>query len=389
MDFNSLFDFSYIELILAGALLLFFIIQLFFYLALYKKPYSYELKRDKNESEIESYPSVSVIIASKNESEDLSKNLPYVLNQDYPNFEVIVVNSGSTDETDMVLKSLDRQYPHLYHTFIPAEAEDVNTKKLALTLGIKAAKNDILLFTESYCKPASNQWIKEVAKEFSKGHEIVLGYCKLQIEKNVPMSQFIQYDNLIHCLKYLSMAIARKPFMGISRNLAYKKEFFFNEKGFSSILNIEGGEDDLFINKIAHKKNTGVVISPESMTQTDIVSRFSIWRSFKSKYLYTKQFYKGFASKVFFWESFSKYMFYLFLIAAITLGIIKSNILLIVFSALLFITRFVVQLTIINKNSRLLDAGKYNVNLLLFDIFQPFNNLRFRRYINKRNRFRR
>ena len=387
-SFSSLFDFSQIELIIAGALLFFFIIQLFFYLALYKKPYSYELKREKSEIENENYPSVSVIIASKNESEDLEKNLPFVLNQDYPNFEVIVVNSGSTDETDMILKSFDQQHSHLYHTFIPADAEDVNTKKLALTLGIKAAKNDILLFTEAYCKPISNQWIKEFAKEFAKGHEIVLGYCKLHIDKKVAMRGFILYDNLIHCLKYLSMAISRKPFMGIGRNLAYKKELFFKEKGFSSILKIEGGEDDLFINKIANKKNTGVVISPESMIETDVVSRFSVWRSFKSKYLYTKQFYKGFASRVFFWETLSKYLFYLFLVAAITFGIIYSEFLLIGFSALLFIIRYIIQVLIINKNSRLLDAGKYHINLLFFDIFQPFNNFRFRRYINKRNRFR-
>lgn len=391
-SFSSFFDFSsfsYSEWIIIGALLFFFLIQLFFYLVLYRKPYSYELKRDKKELADENCPSVSIIIASKNESEDLKKNLPFILNQDYPNFEVIVINSGSTDETDMILNSFNQQYSHLYHTFIPAEAEDVNVKKLALTLGVKAAKNDILIFTEAYCKPVSNQWLKEFAREFDKGYEIVLGFCRLRIDKKVGMRTFIIYDNLIHYLKHLSMAIFRKPFMGIGRNLAYKKELFFREKGYSSVLNIEGGEDDLFINKIANKKNTSVVVSPESMTETDIISRFSIWRAFKSKYLYTKQFYKGFASRVFFWETFSKYMFYILLIAAIAFGLISSNLVLVGFSALLFIVRYIIQLIVINKSARLFNAATFHINLLLFDIFQPFNNLRFRKYANRRNRFRR
>lgn len=388
MDFSltSLFNFSLAEWILAGALLFFFLVQLFFYLALYKKTCAYERKREKTPTD-ETLPAVSVIIASKNESEDLEKNLPWVLNQDYPNFEVIVINSGSTDETDMILKHFDQSNPHLYHTFIPADAEDVNVKKLALTLGIKAAKNDILLFTEAYCKPSSDQWIKEFAREFAKGRDVVLGYCKLNIGKKVWMRNFMLYDNLIHSLKYLSMAIAGKPFMGIGRNLAYRKELFFAEKGFSSILNTEGGEDDLFINKIARKKSTGVVVSPESMTETDIVNRFSVWRSLKSKYIYTKQFYKGFAAKVFFWDTFSKYCFYLVLLAAVAVGIILPNYPLLAFAAALFIARYAVQLSVINKSARLLQSGKYHINLLLFDIFQPFNNFRFRNYANRRNRY--
>lgn len=390
MDFSiaSIFDFSLWEWITAAALLFFFLVQLFFYAALYKKPLAYEQKRDKTTPEEEEFPSVSVIIASKNESEDLEKNLPAVLEQDYPNFEVIVINSGSTDETDVLLKHFDQSYKHLYHTFIPAEAEDVNVKKLALTLGIKAAKSDILLFTEAYCKPSSDQWIKEYAREFAKGRDIVLGYCKLVIPKKTMMRGFMRYDNLVHSLKYLAAAIAGKPFMGIGRNLAYRKELFFGQKGFSSILNIEGGEDDLFINKIVRRKSTGVVVSPQSMTETDIVTRFSVWRQLKSKYMYTKQFYRGFGAHIFGWDTFSKYAFYLLFVAAIMVGILTSNYVLTAFSVILFAVRYGVQFSVINQSARLFDAGKYHINLLFFDIFQPFNNLRFKKYANKRNRYR-
>lgn len=387
--FSALPHFSMIEWILTGSLFLFFLIQLFFYLSVYRKPYLYEKKRKRSIVPDEELPGISVIISSKNNSEELEKNLPFFFEQDYPNFEVIVINSGSSDETDMVLKAAELKYPRLYHTYVPAEADEINEKKLALTLGIKAAKNDILLFTESYCRPCSRLWIKEYGKEFLDGKEIVLGYSKLLIRKNVHMRNFIIFDNLIHHLKFLSMAIAHKPFMGIGRNMAYKKELFFKNKGFSQVLSIDGGEDDLYINRIARRSITGVVISPESITETDSVDNFSTWRALKSKYLYTKQFYEGFPSRVFGCETFSKYVFYTVFIAATALGIVWHNYLLLLFTFLLFAIRYLVQLAVINKNSHLFRAGRYHINLIFFDIFQPFNNLQFRKYANRRNGLRR
>lgn len=383
------FDFSPLSWIIFGAVLLFFVIQLIYYLLVYRKPYLYERKRDKSQQVSENLPSVSVVIASKNESENLAKYLPSILEQDYSDFEVIVVNMGSTDETDVLLKALNQKYSNLYHTYVPAGAEDVNEKKLALTLGIKAAKNDVLLFTEAYCVPASGKWIQEFANEFSKGKDIVLGFCKLQIGKKVAMRKFILYDNMIHGLKYLSLALLGKPFMGIGRNLAYRKEIFFEEKGFSSVLNIEDGEDDLFINKIAGKKKVGVVISPESMTQSDVVNNFFTWRALKSKYLYTKQFYRGISSLVFGFETFSKYFFYLSVVAGIIYGVTFDNCLLVVLSVIFLIVRFIVQVCVIGKSSRMFGAGKYHINLLFYDLFQPFNNFKFRKYANKRNHLKR
>ncbi|MDO5665215.1 MAG: glycosyltransferase [Bacteroidia bacterium] len=388
MDLSQylVFDFSLPFWIISGAILLFFIIQLAYYLVIYRKPYIYEHKRDKTQQVSENLPSVSVVIASKNESENLAKYLPAILEQDYPDFEVIVVNMGSTDETDVLLKSFNQKYSNLYHTYVPAGAEDINEKKLALTLGVKAAKNDIVLFTEAYCVPASHKWIQMFANEFSKGKDIVLGFCKLQIEKKVAMRKFILYDNMIHGLKYLSLAILKKPFMGIGRNLAYKKEIFFDEKGFSSVLNIEGGEDDLLINRIVRKRKVGVAISPESMTQSDVVDNFFTWRALKSKYLYTKQFYRGTSSFIFGLETFSKYMFYLSVVAGIVYGVIFSNYLLIALGVFFLIIRFITQLYVINKNSNLFETGKYHINLFFHDVFQPFNNFKFRKYANKRNK---
>ncbi|MCE5206006.1 MAG: glycosyltransferase [Porphyromonadaceae bacterium] len=378
---------SLYEWIVGGSLILCFLIQLFFYLFLYSKPYTYQIKQKESSSSTDDLPGISVIITSKNNSEELEKNLPFILEQDYPRFEVIVVNSGSTDETDIVLKAAELKYPQLYHTFVPDEADSINEKKLALTLGIKAAKYDLLLFTEDFCKPCSNQWIQAYGKEFAKGYDIVLGFNKIKTEKKVPSRKFILYDNLIHHLKFLSMAILQRPFMGIGRNMAYKKDIFFAGKGYSSILNIEGGDDDLYINRIAREKNrkTGVVLSKESLTETFGVHNFFVWRALKSKHLYTKQFYKGFSAHLFGYETFTRYLFYVLFAGSLAWSILTANYPLLIFVSLLFIVRYGVQLLVINRNSMLFDHVTYHIHLIPFDLFQPFNNLRFRRYANRRN----
>lgn len=365
--------------ILGGFLFLFWIIQIVYYLVIYNRPYRYEKKREKIHSLELERPSVSVIIASKNEAENIAVNLPLILEQKYENFEVIVVNMGSTDETDTQLKLLGNKYSNLYHTYVPDEAEIINEKKLALTLGIKAAKNDILLFTEAYCKPATNLWIEQFAYEFEKGNDIVLGFCKLNIDKKVFRRRYILYDNLIFSLKYLSMAIFKKPFMGINRNLAYKRDLFFKEKGFSSVLSAENGEDDLYINKISKGRKVGVVVSPDSMTESDVVEKFSVWKNLKSKYLYTKKQYEGSSSFIFGFESFSKYLFYLLAVAAVVYGISSNLYVVALFAALLFLIRYLIQLTVLNRYNKTYSSGVFHLNLLFLDLLQPVGNFRMRK----------
>lgn len=381
-------DLDSIVWIILSVILFFFIVQVLYYTIVYYKPFTYRKKIERNSESIDSFPSISVIIASKNESENLSKHLPSILEQDYPNFEVIIVNMGSTDETDMVLKALNQNYSNLYHTYVPAEAEDINEKKLALTLGIKAAKNDVLLFTEAHCKPVSNNWLTEFAKEFVKGNDIVLGACRLDIKKRVPMRKFIQYDNMIHSLKYLSMAIMSKPFMGIGRNLAYKKEVFFENKGFSSILRIDGGEDDLFINRVVKGRKAGAVLSDDSMTKTNVVDKFNTWRAIKSKHLYTKQFYEGSANAIFRFESFSKYSFLFFSILGILFGVLMGDYLLLSVSVALLILRFIIKIYVINKSSTIFGIKPFHIDLIFYEFFQPINNIRFKKYANRRNKYR-
>jgi len=380
---------SLTEWILGGGLLFFFLLQVLFYVVVYNSPYRHHKKQQRSPLQDDELPPISVIIPSKNNSEELEKNLPHIMEQDYPNFEVIVVNSGSTDETDMVLKAAALKYPHLYHTYVPDEAESINEKKLAITIGIKAAKHEHLLFTEAYCKPCSPNWIREYGNAFAQNMDIILGFNRLSIGKKTRMRGFIRYDNFMHHLKFLSMALLKKPYMGIGRNLAYRKELFFRHKGFSSILHLDGGEDDLFINRIAPGVRTGVLLSPESMTEAHGIDSFFNWRSLKSKYLYTKQYYRGVAPRVLSLESFTRYTFYLLFTAAVVMGLITGSPLITATALLLFLVRYGMQLWVINRASKLVDNTGYHIDLLLYDLFHPFNNFRFRRYANKRTRYRR
>lgn len=387
--FSSLYRISVYVWIIVGLYFLFFIIQLFYYLYLFRKPYQHAAKGDESDDDStnseKKLPGISIIITAKDEAENLRKNLPSILNQDYSNYEVVVVDNGSTDSTSDVLNGFKQSYPNLYTTYIPVESEKVNSKKLALTIGIKAAKHDILLFTEPDTKPFTRKWVYEYSRAFSKDKDIVLGACQIEMDKSFS-NKFILFDNLFFGVKYLSFALINKPYMGVGRNMAFRKKLFFDNKGFSSILNIEDGEDNVFINKIVTKENTAVIISEESMTVSNVINRFSTWRSAKTKYLTTQKYLTSNATSILAFEEFSRYSFYSLFIILSVIGVLSSVNSLLFFAILLFLIRYSVQTIIINKNSKLYNAGRFYFTLPLFDLFAPFVNRMFLNYETKRDR---
>lgn len=387
--FSSLYRISVYVWIIVGLYFLFFIIQLFYYLYLFRKPYQHATKGDESDDDStnseKKLPGISIIITAKDEAENLRKNLPSILNQDYSNYEVVVVDNGSTDSTSDVLNGFKQSYPNLYTTYIPVESEKVNSKKLALTIGIKAAKHDILLFTEPDTKPFTRKWVYEYSRAFSKDKDIVLGACQIEMDKSFS-NKFILFDNLFFGVKYLSFALINKPYMGVGRNMAFRKKLFFDNKGFSSILNIEDGEDNVFINKIVTKENTAVIISEESMTVSNVINRFSTWRSAKTKYLTTQKYLTSNATSILAFEEFSRYSFYSLFIILSVIGVLSSVYSLLFFAILLFLIRYSVQTIIINKNSKLYNAGRFYFTLPLFDLLAPFVNHMFLNYEAKRDR---
>lgn len=263
------------------------IVQLVYYWIIYGKIAFF---RQKNEFARSDQP-VSVIVCARDEYYNLKENLPVLLNQDYSTFEVLVVNHGSEDDTQYLLRDLSEEYPNLKIVNLPQDLNFFTGKKFPLSIGIKSAKHDILLFTDADCIPRSNQWVRRMAANFTEGTEIVLGYGAYSKSKSL-LNLLIRFDTTRIAMNYLGFARAGMPYMGVGRNMAYRKSLFYNQNGFISHYRIQSGDDDLFINKAATSKNTRIEIKQDSHTVSHPKSSLTLWIRQKRRHLMTGGYYK-------------------------------------------------------------------------------------------------
>ncbi|GAA4812409.1 glycosyltransferase [Litoribaculum gwangyangense] len=235
---------------------------------------------------------VSVIICAKNEAKNLKVFLPLIIEQDYTNFEIVLINDGSQDKTLKVMQHFAKVHPNIKIVDVkPIEAFWGN-KKYALTLGIKASKNDFLLFTDADCKPLSNQWIREMSSHFSDEKSIVLGYGAHSKIKKSFLNKLVRFETLTTAINYFSFAKAGIPYMGVGRNLAYAKKDFFDANGFISHIKVHSGDDDLFVNQVANENNTSICFSEESFTESNPKTSFKDWFKQKRRHVSTANHYK-------------------------------------------------------------------------------------------------
>ena len=219
-----------------------------------------------------------MIVCARDEAENIARNLPGILVQQYKTtHEIIVVNDNSTDETKYLLDELKKTFKNLNPVPLTQEAKMIPGKKFPLSIGIKSAKYEVVLLTDADCVPASENWIYKMQDGFYGGKQIVLGYGAYHKHPGM-LNKLIRFETFHSALQYLSFALAGMPYMGVGRNLSYKKELFFNNKGFSSINHIPGGDDDLFINKVATKDNTAIVIDKEAHTLSEPEKTWSKWQ---------------------------------------------------------------------------------------------------------------
>jgi len=368
---NSFYSLELFDYGLLCLLLVAFGVQFYYYWYVFGSILRYSKKQKKGTVPfVKQLPPISVIICAKNESENLRRTLPAILEQNYPCFEVIVINDGSTDETEDLLQTLHERYPNLYRTFVPDSANIRSTKKLGLTLGIKAAKYELLLFTEAGCLPSSDEWIASMARNFTQGTEFVLGYGGY-IRKKGFISRITSFDTLFTAVQAFGCALTGHPYIGTGRNLAYGKETFNQQKGFSKFLNLQSGEDDLFVNGAADESNTRVEISSESVTWTAPKHTFKMWRRQKERFLSTAAHYSGKSLGRIFVELLSRACFYLSVVAIA----VFSPWILAAVATLFFLIRYAIQLIVINKIARKLKERTFYLSILLFDILLPVINL--------------
>jgi poly-beta-1,6-N-acetyl-D-glucosamine synthase len=356
-DHENIYIFITLIIFLSSA-----VVQLFYYMFYYLAVYYYK----PSGIETTKQP-VSIIICARNEAENLKKFLPAVLEQDYPDYEVIVVNDCSEDNSYLILGNFLIQYPHLRISTVNKDPKFTHNKKFAQFIGIKAAKNDILLFTDADCQPESDKWLGNMTSHFNGKIYFVLGYGGYMQEKGL-LNKYVRYDCLSIAMQYLGMAIRGIPYMGVGRNLAYRRSLFFSNNGYGAHNHLISGDDDLFVNSNASKTNTTVEFRKGSHTRSVSSSGMKEWMIQKKRHLTTAPYYRLRDKIILISEPATRVLFYSALIALLCF---RFNW---IWISVVFGIRLLTQFTVYVLIQKKLNEPGILPYLLFFDIFSPLLN---------------
>ena len=292
MFLYTIWGFTPLQVVALLMLLLFFVVELVYLFSIYYSIPRYLRRTVAGRVHyVAELPSVSVVVyAHAEEAHCLPEMLQAILAQEYPRFEVVIVNDGVSVEIQNAIAMYECEHDNVYQTGLPDTVYNVSRKKLGITLGIKAAKNDVIVLVESNCKPSSNRWLMSMARNFVPGVDVVLGYTRMMDRNGVKQRGFQVFNRAYFAMKYLSYAVMKKPYMGVGSNLAYRKEVFFANKGFSAKLNLHYGDDDLLVNEIANKHNTRVEVSPESVVESFHDNVHEAWSELRMRYNFTSKY---------------------------------------------------------------------------------------------------
>ncbi len=341
-------------------------IQIFYFLFFFSRLAFYK-PNNKNTTQTHA---VSVVICARDELKNLENNLPSVLNQSYEStHEVIVVNDNSFDDSKYILEALKSKYKQLQIIELTQEAMMIPGKKFPLAVGIKSSKHEIVLLTDADCIPATSSWIESMQSKYDDKTEIVLGYGAFHKLKGF-FNKIVRWECFQTALQYMSYSLAHIPYMGVGRNLSYKKSVFLRHKGFSSHNNIPGGDDDLFINMAATQGNTKINIDKDSFTLSNPPESWGQWKRQKNRHYTTSKYYKKIHQFLLGLYSISLFLFYPLLISSAVLYNWK-------YTALLFIIRFLIQAVVYYKSMKKLNETDLFPFFFILDIWMFFYYLLF------------
>lgn len=334
------------------------VVQMFYYLFFFSRLAFYK----PNTKNISQTHPVSVIICARDEAANLAKNLPGALVQKYKTtHEVIVINDNSFDESKYILEEYQRKFKQLKIVELKQEARFIPGKKFPLSVGIKEAKHEVLLMTDADCVPASEFWIEKMQEGYHDNTEIVLGYGAFHKKKEF-LNKLIRWETFHTALQYLSYASAGLPYMGVGRNLSYKKSVFFRHKGFSSHNHVASGDDDLFINIAATKTNTQIVIDKDAFTLSEPARTWKEWMQQKRRHYTTSRYYKWIHKFLLGLYSLSHGVFYPLFFTSMLFYSWKI-------SLIIFAIRFLIQFFIFYKTMNKLDEKDLLPWFFILDIW--------------------
>lgn len=227
---------------------------------------------------------VSVLVCAHNEIVNLKRLIPALLSQQYQEFEVVVVDDRSTDGSFDYFQTLYKNESRFRMIRINETKEGYSSKKFALESAINEATNEILLLTDADCIPNSEFWISTMVSAFGESKEIVLGYSPYEYRSGI-LNSIIRFDTLNTAIQYFSFAFAGFPYMGVGRNLGYKKSVFKKNNGFGGYKNVVGGDDDLFIKDVATKDNVAICYDKKAWVWSLPKERYYLWFKQKRRHL--------------------------------------------------------------------------------------------------------
>ncbi len=311
----------------------FFLVQLYYWLYYFAKAAFY-----KPVASNDPVPPVSIVVAAWNELENLQKLIPVLMAQKYPNFDIIIVNDRSDDGTYDYLRELTIEHNQIKALHVDVTPERMSPKKFAITLGVRASSYDWVVFTDADCMPVSDNWLMEVSKACKKDKEIVLGFSGFK-EYAGWLNRFIRFETLLTGLTYMGMGLRGNAYMGVGRNLAYRKSLFMKHNGLPH-MDILSGDDDLFVNQYATKTNTAVVISEEGQTTSEPKRTFNEWLVQKKRHVSVGKLY-NFSSKFTLSNLFLSQVFLYISVIILCLGMKYWEIAISLFVIRLIIVKFV------------------------------------------------
>jgi len=265
------------------------VIQFLYYIVVFGK-FSFA----KPQTAISKRIPISVLVCAKNEEENVRTLITLLTEQNYPQFDIVLIDDASSDGTLEVFEEFEKLHTNIKLVKVENNEAFWGNKKYALTLGIKAATHEYLLFTDADCLPYSKDWIATMSSQFTAEKTIVLGYGAYEKTANSFLNKIIRFETLLTATQYFSWAKMGNPYMGVGRNLAYKREEFFKVRGFIDHMKIRSGDDDLFINQAAEAKNTAICYQPESFTYSKPKTTFKHWFTQKRRHVSTASHYKIF-----------------------------------------------------------------------------------------------
>lgn len=355
-------------------------IQLLYTFIIYNALHRRSVAKRKGTTRLsEQQPGISVVIATVNCESLLEKHLPLILEQEYPDFEVIVVDDNSKDDTKELLKRLSERYPHLYSTFTSDSIRYISHKKLSTMLGIKAAKKEWIVFTEPDCYPTSRQWLANLANHFTDSTDVVLGYSNYERRPGF-FNRFLMFDTLQQQLRILGLTLCNAGYMGLGRNMAYRKKIFFDNKGYSRHLDLERGEDDLFVNEHIPSRRITADVSSQAVVRCTSAN-YHTWKNDKVSRLFIRRKMHGLQPYLLGFDTLIRTLLYIGTAGVATGCIILHKWLTLGVALSIGIIGFGCRFFVYYRTTRELNERRYLFSLPIFEILHPWWELYIRLHL--------